>query len=376
VTKVIRLTSALGAVLFAATAIAACGGVPGNAVVQVGSEPITKTAFEHWMGIAAEATNSSPTPGAKPVIPVPPKYTACIQHLKATHPTVKGQAASTEAQLKAQCEQQYKSTQQEVLGFLISSSWVLNEANSLGVKVSDKEIKKKFEQLKTQEFPKPAEFEKFLASSGQTVSDLLLRVKLNALSQKIQQKVVKGKNQITEAQIQKYYKEHQSQFGTPEKRGVQLLLTKDEATAKKAKQEIESGKSFESVAKSVSTGALKETAGKVTEIQKGQENKALEEAVFGAQVSALGGPVKTPFGYYVYKVTKKTPGTQQSLASAKTTIKQQLQATQQQAALSKFVNSFKTKWTGKTECRDGFVVQDCKEYKAPKGSTGGTTGVS
>ena len=71
-----------------------------------------------------------------------------------------------------------------MLGFLISSTWVLGEANSLGVKVSDKEVKKQFAKIKSQQFPKAAEFEKFLKTSGQTVSDLLLRVKLNLLSRK------------------------------------------------------------------------------------------------------------------------------------------------------------------------------------------------
>ena len=86
------------------------------------------------------------------------------------------------------------------------------------MKVSDKEVKKQFEQIKNQQFPKPAEFEKFLASSGQTVSDLLLRVKLNLLSSKIQEKIAKQKAKITQAQIEKYYNENKSHFGTPEKR--------------------------------------------------------------------------------------------------------------------------------------------------------------
>ena len=81
------------------------------------------------------------------------------------------------------------------MGFLISSEWVLGEANALGVKVSDEEVHKQFETIKSTQFPKTAEFEKFLAKSGQTVSDLLLRVKLNMLSQKIQQKIVKDAGQ-------------------------------------------------------------------------------------------------------------------------------------------------------------------------------------
>ena len=375
--KHFRFISALGAVFFAVLGLAACGGgIPGNAVVQVGETPITKATFEHWLSVAASSTAATGTTGAKPVVPDPPSYTACIAHLKATAPKpAKGQTAPTEAALKTQCEQQYKQLQQEVLGFLISSSWVLGEAESLGVKVSDKEVKKQFEQIKNQQFPKAAEFQKFLATSGQSVSDLLLRVKLNLLSSKIQQKVAKQKGTVTQAEIEKYYKEHASQFGTPEKRDVKIILTKTEAQATKAKKEIESGKSFASVAKSTSIDPTsKANGGELKGVAKGQEEKALDEAIFSAKKGVLGGPVKTPFGYYIYEVTGTTAGSSQTLAQAQSSIKQQLTAQQQQQALSKFVKEFKKKWMGKTECRSGYVVADCKEYKAPKTPAGLSTG--
>ncbi|HYM45583.1 MAG TPA: peptidyl-prolyl cis-trans isomerase [Solirubrobacteraceae bacterium] len=361
----LRFISALGAVFFA-VGLTACGGIPGNAVVQVGGNPITKATFEHWMSVAAASTAT--TPGEKPVVPDPPKYTACVAHLEATAPKpAKGQSKPSAAQLKTQCEQQYKSLQQEVLGFLISSSWVLGEAESMGVKASDKEVKKQFEKIKNQQFPKAEEFKKFLASSGQTVSDLLLRVKLNLLSTKIQQKVAKQKPKVTQAQIEKYYDEHKSQFGAPEKRNLSIVLTKTEAAAKKAKQEVESGKSFASVAKSTSIDPTsKANGGELSGVVKGQEVKALDEAVFSAKQGVLSGPVKTPFGYYIFEVKGTTPGSQQTLAQAQSTIKQQLTTQQQQQALSKFVKEFRKKWTSKTECRAGYVVQNCKEYKVPK----------
>ncbi|MHB8235751.1 MAG: SurA N-terminal domain-containing protein, partial [Solirubrobacteraceae bacterium] len=248
--RAIRIIPALGAVLFALVGLSACGGIPGDAVVSVDGNSITKDTYNHWLGVAA--ASSAQAPGAKPTIPVPPKYTACIAAAKAAAKPAKGQTPPTEAALKSQCEQQYKSLHQEVLGFLISSNWVIGEAKSLGVKLSDQEVKKQFEKIKTQQFPKAAEFEKFLKTSGQSVSDLLLRVKLNLLSQKIQQKIVKQKSKVSQADIAKYYKENPKRFGVAEKRNVLIILTKTEDQAKKAKQEIESGKSFESVAKRVS----------------------------------------------------------------------------------------------------------------------------
>jgi foldase protein PrsA len=369
VPRAFRITAALGAVLFALVGIAACGGIPGDAVVSVDGKSITKDTFSHWMSVAA-ASSATTTAAAKPAVPVPPNYTACISSAAAAAKAAKSKTTPTQAQLKSQCEQQYKSLQQEVLGFLISSNWVLGEASSLGVKISDKEVTKQFEKIKSQQFPKAAEFQKFLSTSGQTVSDLLLRVKLNLLSSKIQQKIVKQKAKVTQAQIAKYYKQNPKRFSVAEKRNLLIILTKTEAQAKSAKQEVESGKSFESVAKKVSIDPTsKSNGGKLPGVVKGQEEKALDEAVFAAKKNVLTGPVKTPFGYYIFEVQTITPGSQQTLKQAEASIKSQLTASQQQSALSKFVKEFKKKWMAKTECRAGYVVADCKSYKAPKTSS-------
>ena len=71
--RAFRITAALGAVLFAIVAFAACGGIPGDAVVSVDGKSITKDTFSHWMSVAA--ASSSASAGAKPAVPVPPSYT-------------------------------------------------------------------------------------------------------------------------------------------------------------------------------------------------------------------------------------------------------------------------------------------------------------
>jgi foldase protein PrsA len=367
VSNTLRSLSALGAVLFALVGLSACGGgLPSDAVVQVNGSAISKTTFNHWMDVASASSSAEGT--SKPIVPEPPNYSACIAHLAATAAKpAKGEKKPTTAQLKSECETQYKSLLQQVLGFLISSDWVVGEASSLKVKLSDAEVKKEFAKIKDTQFPKASEFEKFLASSGQTVSDLLLRVKLNLLSQKIQQTIVKEKGKVTEAQIQKYYNENKSKYGTPEKRAVEIILTKTEAQASAAKKEVESGTSFASVAKKVSIDPTsKANGGLLPEVTKGEEQAALDKAIFSTAVNVLSGPVKTPFGYYVFEVKSIKAGTQKTLAQSKATIKQTLTATQQQTALSKFVKEFKKKWMAKTECRSGYVVTDCKSYKAPK----------
>ncbi len=342
-------------------------------MVQVNGTPIAKSTVQHWIAVASASSAASTGSTSKPVVPEPPAYTACIAHLKAIEPKpAKGQKAKTEAQLKTECEEQYKAAQQQVLGFLIAVDWIFDEAESMGVKVTDKEVVKHFNELKKAQFPTEAKFQAFLASTGETVSDLLLRIKQSMLEKKIQEKVTKAHKNVTEAEVAKYYDEHKSTYGQPEKRNLRIVLTKTEAAAKQAKSEIESGKSFASVAKSKSIDPTsKDSGGELPGVVKGEEQKALSEAVFAAKQGVLSGPVKTPFGYYIFEVKSTSPATQQTLAQVKTTIKQQLQSTGQQTSLSKFVKEFQKKWKAKTECRSGYVVEDCQEYKAPKTSSTG-----
>jgi foldase protein PrsA len=202
----------------------------------------------------------------------------------------------------------------------------------------------------------------------------MLRVKLNLLSSKIQEKIAKRKHAVTKSEIEKYYNENKQRFGQPEKRSVEIILTKTEDAAKKAKQEVQSGKSFSSVAKQVSTDPTsKANGGLLNEVIKGQQEKSLDAAIFSAQTGTLNGPLKTAFGYYVYRVKGVTKGSQQSLAQSEAAIKAQLTATQSQGSLSKFVKEFRTKWKAKTDCRSSYVVKDCKQFKEPKTSTNTTT---
>ncbi len=96
--------------------------------------------------------------------------------------------------------------------------------------------------------------------------------------------------------------------------------------------------------------------------------------MFAAPLNKLGGPVKTPFGYYLYEVKGTKPGNQKPLRKVHTDDQADpARADQQQKALSKFIKEFKKKWLAKTECRAGYVVANCKEYKAPRTRAGSTT---
>jgi SurA N-terminal domain len=113
----------------------------------VGSQSISGSLFRHWAGVAKRA---------------------------------EGRRAKARA------------TIEQVMNFLISSDWVIDEAQSLNVQVSDPEVRRRFDHIRRQQFPKPREFSAFLKSSGQTVADLLFRVRLNLLTMRVQGRIVAG----------------------------------------------------------------------------------------------------------------------------------------------------------------------------------------
>jgi len=365
--KAVRLTLALVALAATAAIVAGCGGLPGNAVAEVDGTAIQKSDYEHWINVAAKSSGQ----GANAQVPVPPDYTACVaQKRKTTPKPAKGQPKVTDDQLKSQCKQQYEQLRDQVLQLLISFQWLQGEAKEQGITVTDAEVKKSFETQKKQSFPKEAQYQKFLKDSGQSEADILLQVKADLLASKIRDKVVKGKDQVSDAQIQDFYNKNKARFAQPERRDLEVVLTKGKAKAQAALRELKSGKSFKQVAKKYSIDeASKAQGGKLPAQAKGTLEKQLDQAVFSAKKGKLVGPVKTQFGYYVFKVDKITPASQQSLEQAKATIKQTLQSQNQQKALDSFVKDFQKRWKDKTNCRHGFVTQDCKNAPKPKSTS-------
>src|SRR4051812_39802281 len=283
-----KLAVVLCAVAALAAIVAGCGGVPGNAVATVDGNAITKSTFTHWMTVAAKSGGQTST-----AIPKPPDYKACVAaKRKALPKPAKGQPQTTDAQLKTQCKQEYEALRDQVLQLLISFQWIQGEAKDLGVKVTDAEVKKQFDKQKKASFPKAADYDKFLKDSGQSQKDILLRVKLDVLSNKIREKVTKGKDKVTDADITAYYNKNKARFAQPERRDLLVVLTKTEAQAKAAKAALAGGQSFAAVAKKYSIDqASKAQGGKLAAVAKGQQEKALDTAVFAAKKGVVVGPV-------------------------------------------------------------------------------------
>src|SRR3954470_6211169 len=353
--------------------IAGCGSddsVPSDSVAKVGDTSITKEQFNHWL--TAGAKQQAQTTGQNPqdvVAPDPPNFTKCAA-AKAKQKVPKGAPKPKPADLKAQCKQEYSGLRDQTMQFLISAQWLLQESKNRKITASDKEVQTTFQQQKKQSFPKEADYQKFLKSSGQTEADLLYRVRLSVLTNKLQQAIIKDKGKVTDAQITEYYNKNKKRFAQPETRDLLVVLNPKKAKAQAALKAVKSGQPWKQVAKQYSTDdASKAQGGKLPNVTKGQQEKGFDTAIFTAPKGKVTGPVKTQFGYYVFKVTKVTPAKQQTLAQVKETIRNLLQSQNQQKALNDFVKDFQDGYKKKTNCAKGYVVEQCKNAPKPKGAT-------
>jgi phosphatidylethanolamine-binding protein (PEBP) family uncharacterized protein len=80
------------------------------------------------------------------------------------------------------------------LGFLITSEWVVGEASARHISVSEAEVKQRYAQLVRQSFPKSGSLKKYLAKAGETEADLLARIRVELLAERIAAKVTAGKS--------------------------------------------------------------------------------------------------------------------------------------------------------------------------------------
>ena len=360
------LATALGAAV-----LSGCGqDVPAGAVAKVGDSTITEDQFDKWLAIAVKGQGQ----GGAAAVPDPPDFEKCVAAKKKT-PVPKGQKRPSDESLKKQCKTEFDNVKGEVMQFLIQAEWVEQEAEEQDIKITDKEIKRALEDQKKQAFPNDKQYKEFLANSGMKEEDVLFRVKLSQLQQKLTEKVTNDAKKVSEADIQAYYEKNKKRFAQPERRDLRVVLTKTEAKARQAERALRSGQSFKKVVKQYSIDeASKSQNGLLPAVSEGQQEKAFDKAIFAAEKGRVEGPVKTQFGWYVFEVEKVTRASQQTLEQSKDTIRNLLRSQREQKALDGFIKSFREDYKDQTNCADDFRVAECKNAPKEESDTGPASG--
>ncbi|MBR0551397.1 peptidylprolyl isomerase [Stakelama marina] len=131
------------------------------------------------------------------------------------------------------------------------------------------------------------------------------------------------KAQPSEAEIAQAYKAAGTRFAAREERSIDQVVVADKADADKIAQKVKSGTSVKAAAQAVGLEAT--TISNVTKDDlAGQSSQDLANAAFAAKQGDVVGPVQSPLGYVVAKVTDVRQVAGKTLAEATPEIRQEL----------------------------------------------------
>lgn len=243
---------------------------------------------------------------------------------------------------------------------LVNEQLLLLSAEKAGIKPSAALATAEFEK-KLKAIP-PAQMEvlkKELAKQGKTIENLKKEfttnqeiINMTAINLWVE-KNLKSKIKVTDAQINKYYKDNAAKFRQPRTITTSHILisptdnpgkpgTAAQEKAAKAKAEallaqIKKGADFGAIAEKESKCGSAKAKGMLGEMAEGQLVPEYFKAAFALKVGAVSNVVKSPFGYHIIKLhAKKEAALLPLTANLKKSIKDDLIA----QALDKQLKTF------------------------------------
>ncbi|MFI0347375.1 MAG: peptidylprolyl isomerase [Chthoniobacterales bacterium] len=204
---------------------------------------------------------------------------------------------------------------------------------SASVQVSDADVAAQIEKIKKQ-FPSEEVFNAELKKSGKTMDELTANVKKSLHQKGWMESQIKGKDEVTDAEAQKFYNDNIKQFENPDMVKASHILfmvpqgapdsvvkAKEEA-AKAAIIRANKGEDFSKLAAELSEEpGAKQKGGDLGFFDKEHMLPEFSTAAFSQKVGTVSAvPVKTKFGFHVIKVTEKKPAGTIVFAEAKPNI--------------------------------------------------------
>jgi foldase protein PrsA len=329
---------ALGAA--ATLALTACGGagdVPAGAVAVVGGAEITRAELDAWVETAK-----------------------------------KGYAANDREFPKVGTPE-YQSIQSQFLAYLVQQTEFEQAAEDLGIDVTEKDVDKAYEELAESRYNGDEDaLEKELEKQGFTLETLRKMLRNSVLAQKLFQEVTKDVK-VTDEDALAYYKQNQSQFGTPaipESRDVRHILIAEKAKdggvdyakskeeADRIYAELKDGADFSELAKEFSDDTTTGSNGGKLTIRRGETVPEFDTTAFLLPEGSISRPVKTQFGYHVIEplgpVKPGKPGKTTPFAKVKDQIRASLLQQRRNETMTQWVEDLEQRYESKVSYAAGF----------------------
>ena len=342
------------ALLFTIAGLAAgCGGggsasVPADAVATVDSTPITRSDFDSLMSVAFARYKSQGQPTPK---------------------------VGTTA---------YAQLRDQAVGYLVNEEELQQEAQKLGVTVTDQDVAKYLDTIKKTYYKgSEQKLEAALKKDGITLAELeKYNIRPTLLSQKLQKKVTSTAS-VSTSDAKRYYDQNKASFGTPAEttRSVRHILVDKKSLADQLEQKLKNGASFAALAKQYSkdTGSAQQ-GGKLCVAHGGSSGACnqtvppFDKAAFSLKKNEISQPVKSVNGWHIIQAlgpVKKTAAKTQPFSQVESQIKLNLSQQKKQLAWSNWLAKVKKDYQGKVTYQTGYTPATTTTPTVPAPTTTG-----
>jgi len=215
----------------------------------------------------------------------------------------------------------------------------------------EKKVEEEYNRVKSR-FKNDKDFENALKKNQMDPAQLKEQLRKNVLLDAYVKNIESGVK-VSDKEAKKYYENNKDKFKQPEKAKVSHIILR---TGDKAKydnpekkinevyEEIKNGKSFEEMAKRYSEDGSAQKGGSLGYIQKGKTVPAFEKVAFDTKVGEISEPFKTKFGYHILKVTDKQEARQKTFNEVKSSIKEVLKNQKTKEKLNAKLEELRSKY--------------------------------
>jgi peptidyl-prolyl cis-trans isomerase C len=217
-------------------------------------------------------------------------------------------------------EVDFKNLKKALLDQLIEKKLVLNEAQKMGITVSDDELEDAFDSIK-RSYPQ-GRFDEIVRDES-TRRQWKESLHQRLLIEKVINRVSQLTTPIDEPTLRKYYKKHRSDFTLPEQVRVRQIVVKDRQEAEGLLRRVKRGDSFEELARRHSIGPEAEMGGDLGFFGRGDMPEEFD-VVFSLKVGETSNVVQSPYGYHIFQVVARRGQTQSSFDEVKEQVRKMM----------------------------------------------------
>ncbi len=161
------------------------------------------------------------------------------------------------------------------------------------------------------------------------------------------EEALRKKGEVSEGEIQRYYKENPTLFTEPQEIKIRHIVVNTEPALKEVVTKLSQGESFETLASVYNIGHFKEDGGNLGYIRRGQlapPFAQFEEVAFSLRKRGeISEVVSTPYGYHIIRLEDMRGSISKPLNRVKERIRFFLQPKKKQEAYLEYVKESKSK---------------------------------